>query len=143
MRRRSVQRLEDVRKHRSSELYVTFKDLRRRFEKEAEQQNKEMTKEWQKQGEFRLARLPENIFTTHSFFCDFRRESEALGRAAARNGAQSSQGVRRVQTLARRHDALRREGDGCAQQDPGAATQHQGSAEVQLKMRLLCMFVLK
>ena len=68
MRRRSVQRLEDVRKHRSSELYVTFKDLRRRFEKEAEQQNKEMTKEWQKQGEFHLARLPEALFLTHMFF---------------------------------------------------------------------------
>ena len=100
MRRRSVQRLEDVRKHRSSELYVTFKDLRRRFEKEAEQQNKEMTKEWQKQGEFRLVRLPQTYMymylqLTCFFFCfrDFRRESEAFGRAAARNGAQGSQGV--------------------------------------------------
>ena len=50
MRRQSSMEIEGMKAKRSSEIYTSIKDKRKKFEKEAEKQNKEITTEWQKQG---------------------------------------------------------------------------------------------
>ena len=51
VKRQSSQEIESLKQRRSSEIYTSIKDVRKKFEREAEQQSKEITREWKKQGQ--------------------------------------------------------------------------------------------